>query len=207
MRANVYVDGFNLYYGCLEGTGYKWLDLGRLCELLLPHYDIGRIKYFTARVRPRPEDPQKHIRQMIYLRALQTIPNLTVHYGHYLSHPVRMPLAHPKIGGANTVEVIKTEEKGSDVNIATHLLVDGFQNDYQVAVIISNDSDLRFPIEVVRNTLDRPVVILNPYNNGSQALKSVASTCKPIREGVLRVSQFPETLTDEHGTITKPASW
>ena len=112
VRTNVYVDGFNLYYGCLKGSRFKWLDLGRLCALLLPNYQIARIRYFTAKVRPRPDDPQKHIRQMVYLRALQTIPNLSIHYGHYLSHTVRMPLAHPRPGGPSTVEVIKTEEKG-----------------------------------------------------------------------------------------------
>lgn len=207
MRTNVYVDGFNLYYGCLKGSRFKWLDLGRLCALLLPNYQISRIRYFTAKVRPRPDDPQKHIRQMVYLRALQTIPNLSIHYGHYLSHTVRMPLAHPRPGGPGTVEVIKTEEKGADVNIATHLLVDGFQDDYQAAVVISNDSDLRAPIEIVRAVLDRPVIILNPYNNGSQALMSVASTYKQIRTGVLQASQFPHTLKDQHGTIVKPPEW
>jgi len=51
---NVYVDAFNLYYGCLKDTPYKWLDLGRLCRLLLPGYTIKRIRYFTAIVESRP---------------------------------------------------------------------------------------------------------------------------------------------------------
>ena len=55
--------------------------------------------------------------------------------------------------------------------------------------------------------LDRPVIILNPYNNGSQALMSVASTYKQIRTGVLQASQFPHTLKDQHGTIVKPPEW
>jgi hypothetical protein len=116
MRANVYVDAFNLDYGCLKGTPYRWVDLDTFCRQLLPRDRIHRIRYFTAMVSGRSADPQQPQRQQIYLRALQTIPHLSVHLGHYLSHPVRMPLAHPPPVGPQTVEVIKTEEKGSDVN-------------------------------------------------------------------------------------------
>jgi hypothetical protein len=49
-KVNVYIDGFNLYYGALKGTPYKWLDLSRLCQTLLPSDTIHEIKYFTARV-------------------------------------------------------------------------------------------------------------------------------------------------------------
>ena len=80
---------------------------------------------------------QKPQRQNVYVRAQQTIPNLSVHYGVFLSHVVRMPVADPP---PNTVSVIKTEEKGSDVNLATYWLTDGFEGDYERAVIISNDS-------------------------------------------------------------------
>lgn len=83
-RANVYVDGFNLYYGCVQGTPYKWLDLQRLARLLLPEYSVQRIRYFTARVQPRPGDVQQPQRQQTYIRALETIPHLSVHFGHFL---------------------------------------------------------------------------------------------------------------------------
>jgi hypothetical protein len=50
MATNVYVDAFNLYYGSLRGTPYRWLDLGALCARLLPKDRINRIRYFTATV-------------------------------------------------------------------------------------------------------------------------------------------------------------
>lgn len=56
MITNVYIDGFNLYYGCLKRSPYKWLDLGSLCSQLLPQNDIKRIRYFTARVKARPDN-------------------------------------------------------------------------------------------------------------------------------------------------------
>jgi len=74
MATNVYVDAFNLYYGCLKGTPYRWLDLGTLCTRLLPKDPINRIRYFTATVSARPDNPDAPQRQQVYLRALETVP-------------------------------------------------------------------------------------------------------------------------------------
>ena len=114
MRTFLYVDGFNLYYGALKGTPWKWLDLPALfAKVLQPYHDILRVKYFTARVSSTPTDPSKPQRQDVYLRALQHYrPEVEVYFGHFLSHRVRMPLACP-VGNPRTAEVIKTEEKGS----------------------------------------------------------------------------------------------
>ena len=161
---NVYVDAFNLYYGCLKGTPHRWLDLKALCSRLLPKHTVHRIRYFTARVSSIPGDgdgyqPQ---RQELYLRALATISNLSVHLGHYLTHTRSMPSAVPPATGSRFVDVIKTEEKGSDVNLATFLLLDGFRHDYEQALVISNDSDLALPIEVVRSALQLNVGVAFP---------------------------------------------
>jgi len=207
MRTNIYVDGFNLYYG-VKNTPFKWLDISKACRLLLPKSKINRIRYFTARITPPPGDPQKLQRQEMFLRALQTIPNLSIHYGHFLAHRVYMPLASPLPNGPSIAEVIRTEEKGSDVNLATYLLVDGFDGDYELAVIISNDSDLVEPIRVVKDKLGLQVGVLNPQpHTTSWALRNAASFYRPIRQGVLRASQFPPALQDAHGTITKPRKW
>jgi hypothetical protein len=102
------------------------------------------------------------VRQAAYLRALGTLACLSIHYGHYLQKPVTMPLATPLPGGPATVQVLKSEEKGSDVNLATLLLVDAFDGDFEQAVVISNDSDLALPIQLVRQKLGLPVVVLFP---------------------------------------------
>lgn len=204
MKANIYVDGFNLYYGAAKGTPYRWLDIAALCRLLLPRDQIHQIKYFTALVHPRPDDPDQKIRQQTYLRALQTSPNLSIIYGFFLVHEVMMPLAAPNTGYA---KVIKTEEKGSDVNLATHLLTDGFQNDYEIAVVVSNDSDLLLPIQYVSRELKKPIGLLNPQKHPSQALLPHVQFVKQIRAGALAKCQFPPTLTDQNGTFSKPTTW
>jgi uncharacterized LabA/DUF88 family protein len=153
MATIVYIDGFNLYYGALKGTPHKWLVLAALSRRLLPKDQIVAIRYFTALVAARQGDPQQPQRQQAYLRALRTIPGFTVHLGHYLTHSVRMPLANPLPMGPRTVEVVRTEEKGSDVNLATYLLLDAFQGRCDTAVVISNDSDLQEPIRVAEQQL------------------------------------------------------
>lgn len=105
------------------------------------------------------------------------------------------------------IRVIKTEEKGSDVNLATHLLHDAHMGRFDVAVVISNDSDLLEPIKIVRQELGKIVGILNPHPNPSRALLPHIDFIKQIRAGVLKAAQFPNTLTDAHGTFTKPRTW
>jgi len=207
MKTNLYIDGFNFYYGALKGTPYRWLNIARLCEQLLPKNQIHKIKYFTANVNARPNDPDQHIRQQTYFRALRTIPHVEIILGHFLTQKIFMPLAGQPAGHPKYVRVVKTEEKGSDVNLAVHLLNDGHKRDYEVAVLITNDSDLLEAVRIVRQELNLPVGILNPYNRPSHVLLQHASFIKPIRKGVLGASQFPHKLTDDNGVFHKPASW
>ena len=204
-RTFVYVDGFNLYYGCLKHKPFKWLDLDALCRLLLPQNDVQRIKYFTARVAPRPGDPTQAVRQQTYLRALGTIPHLEVVLGRFLSHEAKMveaPVTHPP----RYVWVQKTEEKGSDVNLAAHLLDDAHRARFDVAVVVTNDSDLLMPIQMVR-AMGLKVGILNPHPKPSWVLNQNRDFMKTIRSGVLGASRFPVQMQDAAGTFHKPGGW
>lgn len=206
MRTYVYVDGFNLYFGALRGTPYRWLDLRRLFALLLPGHRIECIKYFTAHVTARANDPDQPLRQQMYLRALATVPDLEIILGHYLTHPVMMPLAKPVPGQARYVLVLKSEEKGSDVNLAAHLVHDAHLRLFDTAVILTNDSDLFEAVKIVKG-LGLRVGILNPHKHASRVLQKEATFLKQIRRGPLGASQFPDTLSDANGTFRKPKAW
>jgi uncharacterized LabA/DUF88 family protein len=208
MRTHVYVDGFNLYFGALRRTRYRWLNLQRLCELMLAtHNRIDRIKYFTARVTQRPQNPLQPARQQAWLRALKTLPSLDIIFGHFLTHNVRMPLAGTPPGQPLTyVMVLKTEEKGSDVNLATHLVHDAHLDRFDLAVIISNDSDLLEAVRIVKG-LGKTVGVLNPHQHPSRVLLREATFMKPIRQGPLSASQFPDYLKDATGSFHKPVGW
>ncbi|MFO8101384.1 MAG: NYN domain-containing protein [Dehalococcoidia bacterium] len=211
MRTNVYIDGFNLYYRAVKDTPYKWLDLAMVCQHLLPSHTVNRIRYFTALVQARPNDTQAPQRQQVYLRALRTIPGLTITYGQFRPRLKRRPLAQPIEGLGPTVEILDTEEKGSDVNLATYLLVDGYDGDFEQAVIISNDSDLALPIKMVRDNLRLPIGVVNPNLDPKASipkeLSDAATFTRRLRKKTLRECQFPKTIIDHVGKITRPDTW
>jgi len=219
MITNIYVDTFNLYYGLLKGSPYRWLDLQKLCQTELPTNQINRIRCFSARVISRPGDPDQRNRQNAYFRALETTPGLTLHLGHFLESEVSMRRVTPDAQGNKYALVRKTEEKGSDVNLASYLLLDGFNKDYEVAVVITNDSDLAEPIRLVRQELKLRVLVLHPCKVGDPArgiaagrvsveLRRASIKSIVIKEASLAASQFPATLQDAQGrTITKPPNW
>lgn len=215
-KTNVYVDGFNLYYGLvargknksLPSTPYRWLNLGKLAQFLLPESDIRAIHYFTAMIKARPDDPQRVSRQEIYVRALRTVRGLNVYLGNYQEHPVWRPLANPGKGKKRFVEVLWSEEKGSDVNLATQLLVDAYEGSCEMAAVISNDSDLASPIRIASAKMKRGVVVFNPHPGATaRRLKKVATEYRPIRDKALAATVFPDTLKDRKGIITKPDKW
>ncbi|MCG3198284.1 MAG: NYN domain-containing protein [Candidatus Omnitrophica bacterium] len=209
LRTIIYVDAFNLYYGAVRKTPYRWLNLSALCRALLrSEDDLRAIKYFTALVQPHALDLGQRQRQETFLRALRTLPDVEIIFGHFLSHPVRMPLANYSGPGPRTVEVIKTEEKGSDVNLATHLLVDAFRDEFDLGIVISGDSDLAEPIRVVRQPpLSKKIGVWNPQRKPSIRLREVATFYKHLKENALRGCQFPDELEDRQGRFHKPPSW
>ena len=206
MRTAIYIDGFNLYYGAVKGTGFKWLDIEKMMETLLgTGFNLVSIKYFTAIVSERSPQDKSPINQQVYIRALESSDLVRVYLGHFLTHSTWMRTADDP---ARSVRVLKTEEKGSDVNMATHLLVDGFRNDYDCAVLVSNDSDLSEPFRTVREELGKKTGLVNPHKRRvSKQLAKHADFIKQIRPGLLQASLFPDQLSDAKGTIKKPSSW
>lgn len=203
-RAIVYVDGFNLYYGCLKGTPYKWLDLVRLSELMLPDQHVVHVKYFTAIV----DDPKGSVRQQLYINALESRGQLSTYRGHFLSHPKPRPRKKPCAQcGEKYAEVIITEEKGTDVNLATHLVYDACVDAFDVAAIISNDSDLATPIEFASNKCGKTIGVVNPHKKPAQTLLGVTGFYKKLRPGVLKASQLPDEFQSKGRTYTKPETW
>jgi hypothetical protein len=211
MRVGVYVDGFNLFYGLKRfesfGQNYRWLDLGALAQRIRPHDEICRIRYFTARVDAR-DDVLSPRRQEVYIRALRTVENLSIHEGEFRTDKRMMPLVNPPDRENLVVNVWRTEEKGSDVSLASYLLVDGFRNDYDLAILITNDSDLMEPIKLAQEELGYEIGVHNPQARFSGRLRRVATFYRQINEADFAASQFPDTIIDQNGRrITRPAKW
>jgi uncharacterized LabA/DUF88 family protein len=213
-RVALYVDGFNLYYGKLRGRGdLKWLDLEALGRALAPAMQLVKARYFTAWISGRA-DPTAPSRQQVYVRALRSLPLVETHFGHFATREKDRPLVTPVPGLPRTVRVLNTEEKGSDVNLATWLLLDGFDGLYDEAVVVSNDSDLEEPIRQASLRFG-PVHVVSPYTltrtppfTHSYALEKAASSYRSLLESELTAAQLPDVVTLSGGkAVRRPAVW
>lgn len=214
MGVHVYIDGFNFYHRLFKNRGrrhpiphrYKWLDVLKLSQELMPGQSIDWIGYFTAYVRPRPNDPDQPNRQRAYLEALKTISCLEIIPGQFLEVQKRgVPIGSP----SNQFVAFKTfEEKGSDVNLACRLVFDGAREVFSQAFVITNDGDLQEPIRLVANDLRLPVIVVSPDLTVNGTLRKVATSARPLDISCLKRCLFPDQLTNSKGLpISKPAAW
>lgn len=238
MRTAVYVDGFNLFYGALKGSNYKWLDLRKLCEIVLPkHLEIEQIKYFTANLKERVNNTGALSRQSTYLRALTSYDkNCQIIKGHYTEYAKLCPLVTPdgevakkdissrgreisqhnvhmfsqcdswKNDPGPTVHVINTEEKGTDVKLAVHIVNDAWKDTYDCCALISNDSDLAEALNMVRSELKKEVALISTWQQ-KPALRLLehATIVRRAREAAFANSQLPNPIPNTK--IHKPGCW
>ena len=140
---------------------------------------------------------------------METLEGFDAYYGAFRSGIKRRPLAEPVPGLPTHVLVRDSEEKGSDVNLATRLLVDGFNGEYEQAVVVSNDADFAGAMRYVRDVLGLRVTLVNPdpKNSSPRELADAATYVKRLWKSHLRRSLLPDTLRDETGTIRRPDGW
>lgn len=223
---------------CGRGTaGWRWLDIRGLTNNLAGWggSTVTRIVYCTAYVDPA-DNQDAHRDQALYIKALREHQSIDVlQLGRYVAWPKNLPLARKLAnGGAEVVRptgaeswqnlpisqvsdphggifmaTVRTrEEKGSDVNVATHLLADVFRGEVDAAIVVSNDSDLALPLAVARS-----VVSVGTVNPG---IKQLAGALKGDREEGpgrhwwrklspqdYRQHQLPNPV----GRYYKPAGW
>ncbi|WP_369752649.1 NYN domain-containing protein [Flavobacterium sp. WC2409] len=199
-RVIVYIDGFNLYFGMLEaGLDYcKWLDLILLSNNLLQSNQVlVEVKYFTSRVSNNPE---KQKRQNTYIEALEAI-GVNIFFGNYQSDKIeckRCQNVWPKFN-----------EKMTDVNIATQILIDAYQDKYDMAMLISGDSDLVPPMRAVHEIFkNKRVFAAFPPKRHNQSVSLVAKGSLTIGRKKLVDSQFQlEVIKKDGYVLKKPKHW
>lgn len=234
-KFNAYIDGFSLYKGALERRpSNKWLDLISLCQSRVPQFQLGKIYYFTARVKGRFPDDGAHNRQHKYFRVLRD-QGVEIVEGKFRKDSDWLRLVEAKkesmsdpqlpsyfgltqIGIKGIFQksmpdfpkslVWKYGEKGSDVNLASYLLKDVFKNGVNNALVVSGDSDLVTPIRFARAE-GVYVQILHPHKgSGSAELKEVSSKFEELHPSWLSGNQFPRSyITRKGGNIVRPIEW
>lgn len=222
---------------CGAGTpGWRWLDVRALVAsrlpALWPNASISRLVYCTARVSG-VDDPTSPQDQDRYLRALDLSGTVDkIEYGKFIAQVKTSPLAtwttkgRPQITTSNWPIMVKDdsradvpnarfiashlyrEEKGSDVNVATHLLIDMFAPTIDAAVVVSNDSDLALPMRVARDKI--PVGVINPGRMQTAGDLRCASTYgvgshwfASLDDTAYKSHQLPDPVA----MVSKPAGW
>lgn len=206
----MYVDGFNLYYGAVKGTLYKWLNLQQLFETLRPNDDLQAVKYFTALVTgPKQQN------QLAFLSALSSTPKVHIIQGKFKKK--RIKCTHPFCPMTGDRFFDSQEEKHTDVNIALHMLDDAYRNRCDTLVLVSGDSDLAPAVRHVKNTFpmlrlfvyvpvrDLPV----PGQRHAMELKHAAHEGKSLPPVLLKICQFPCVVKNERTgqIVQKPPNW
>jgi len=200
-KINIYIDGFNLYFG-LKEKGWKryyWLNLVELSrKFLKPEQKLNYVKYFTSRISLPPD---KAKRQNDYIEALETLPDIKIYFGKFQKNDVKCT----KCGHV----MYKPSEKMTDVNIAVELLADAFQDSFDVAILISADSDLTGPIKYIRKLFpQKQVIVAFPPSRFSYEMKNIANASFSIGRKKLAECVLPDEVHKSDGYILKrPANW
>lgn len=216
-RVFVYVDGFNLYYRALKGSPFKWLDLDAFAYNFLEGAQrVEMVRYFTARVSGS-FDSDAPRRQQRYLKAISTMPCSEIHYGSFLTKISAKPRATRAGKPGSLVDVYLSEEKGSDVNLGVHLVNDAHLDRFDVALVLSQDSDLLEPMRIAKGLGKQVGIIwLQPKTKAgrnwrapSRHFKEASSFIKYARKPHYRDSQFDDIIFDSHGApiTSKPDGW
>ena len=194
-RISVFVDGFNLYHalGSMKDQRFKWLDLKAVAKRLCrPHTEqVVQIHYFSAYAEWAPAKKERHQQ---YVAALEAS-GVNVMMGHFKHKDT-------KCDACGSIWK-RPEEKETDVNVALQMLDRAYRDEYDDAMLISRDSDLKPAVELVlkRFTDKRVIVVAPPMRGHSSDLMKVASECRKITPGMVRTSLLPEFVADSNGQV------
>lgn len=199
-RVVAYIDGFNLYFGMREAgfDSCRWLNIKLLVlNLLKPHQELTGIKYFTSRVS---NNPDKQKRQSTYIDALEST-GIKIVYGNYQDGTQECK----RCG-----HIWRTaKEKMTDVNIATAIIVDAFKDEYDMAMLISGDSDLTPPIREVHALFPKKRIFISfPPKRHNSSMTLAAKGSQIIGRKKLVDSQFdPEVISKTGYKLKIPHEW
>ncbi len=224
IRTIAYIDGFNLYFGSLKGTPYRWLDVPalvkQLCHEQSPNCELAAIKYYTADIKAKlsPHQDAACKAQQDYLLSLQAHSKaqnlkLKIIKGKYSIQAKDYFAFQEPVDFGNKLSVWVAEEKQTDVAIAVDMLCDVLDDACDQLVIFSNDSDLAPALgEVKSRWPGKTVGVVAPTRGEgrqpSADLKKIADwTRHGIRKNELESSQLPEKVQTRKRIISKPGHW
>lgn len=206
---NVYIDGFNFYFGVLQNKPqWKWLNLQTFAETLRTREDLNAVKYFTALVDPKKGQSDRRERQRLYFAALQTLSKVQIIKGVFQPKTVRC-------AGECREQYNVPEEKKTDVNLAISMVTDAINQVVDSIVLISGDSDQEPAIQWINRycpnvklTVYIPVLENERDSRRNDFYKGIGVSCTPLPLDGMTAHQLPDTVLDAQGaSINRPEEW
>jgi hypothetical protein len=209
LKALVYIDGFNLYYGVLkENPAWRWLNIQVLFDELRLNDDIIGIRYFTAIVDEGKQASTTRDRQKRYLKALGSLERVEIILGKYQSREVTCRATCKK-------EYLVPEEKKTDVNIAVRMISDAVDCLAERLILVSGDSDLEPAVAWIKKrvpnlklTVYIPQLPSEAKTRRNDAYRQMGVDVRVLPVDRMAAHQFPQCVTLANGgTVERPAEW
>lgn len=211
-RVTFYIDGFNFYFGLKrskikdpEWKKFYWIDIVKLFNSFLGENQVlEKVIYFTA----APLSPQKNSRQSAFLNANKLIngDKFEIVRGKYMEKHFFCPYCN--------ADITRPEEKKTDVNISIRMIDDCVMNNTDIAVLVSADSDLVPPMELIQKRFPNVgIKVYFPPSNYSNDLKDniIHHRSKPVllikNKRRFQNAIMPDTVSMNGKTYTIPAKW
>lgn len=228
MNTIVYVDGYNLFYGCLKHSSDKWLDIQKLLfkrviRVQDPSSTLLKIKYFTAPIRAKvaTRGQAAVLAQQAYHRALEMLYPQTIEIvqGYYSLEKANLLEYVKPPDKSRRVSVWRLEEKETDVNIALEAYRDALKTDVSQQVFVSNDTDVAPVVKALKEDFPRKIKLgvvfpirdprsSNGHRPGNKSLSAFADwTRRYITDAELAESQLPDRIPTNKKPICKPGYW
>jgi len=223
MRINIYIDGYNLYYGALKHTEFKWLDLyklfdDRICasmHLMPSHLNI---KFFTANILGSVSSSPDSVKdQNTYHNALTNLypDNIKIIKGKYSKEVITAKLEQAISGYTEEkVRVLKLEEKQTDVNIALEMYRDAAKDLCDKIILCTNDTDLLPALAALSEdfpSIEKGIVYPIKKDSKRAVSKEFQTYCdwkwKHLSNSDLAQSQLPDKIPTHKKPILKPETW
>jgi uncharacterized LabA/DUF88 family protein len=221
MKTIVYVDGYNFYFGLLRHSPFKWLDLVKLFNSIIPTHcqeaDIVKVKLFTAPTLAKfaTQKQKASESQQRYWRALEVLypEKIEIIKGYYSDTKQNAMLYITPPDKAQRVDVWKLEEKLTDTQMSLHIYRDALKDDVDQVVIVSNDSDMEPAAQMVKEDTTTKLGIILPRIKGSkrtlsQKLINLGDWSNVgITEQQLTDALLPAKVPTKKKPIVKPDYW
>jgi uncharacterized LabA/DUF88 family protein len=169
-RVMVFIDGSNFYYALKRSFSTTKIDFEKFCNFLSLNEDLVKIKYYNSTLNME-DDEVAYKKQQSFFDYLFEVPLMDIYFGRLEKRP----------GGLKA-------EKGVDVKLAVDLVVNAYKDNYDVAILVSNDADFIPAIEEVK-ALNKEVYYVGFPNMKSYHLNKVCSK-------TIKVNDISEYLRD-----------